>query len=408
MDAAQAFLNANAAAQLAVLPHFSNKSTEDQFTPAQWLQKVISHKNAAQWTDLQTITHFRNALRGTSALNWFNSLEHLGVNVAVWADIKTRFEVDFKAAPTNSSVVFKIADIKQADNESVLDYFSRGIDTIKDLKSKIDPTRFTLADINLTAAQALNLAELTAETRAAFEAHLRTQVTKATLENVSSILITAGLKPEYRTDVLKRNLITIMEIRDAAMKCEELILEKTVKNIKTNGTPISEVADDDVNAVNYFNNNRGGFRGNNSNNRGYRGNNNRGNNRGAQNNQMSTQNSQNTQSTYRGGNNSQRGGRQNRGGRGGNNSQRGGRQNSSFMQGVFCEFCGKEGHREDKCYTKINCEKRKNQKLNPVSEENTEDQQSQHDQDDYEANEELSGIYNAHISGIFNAQQAKN
>ena len=408
MDAAQAFLNANAAAQLAVLPHFSNKSSEDQFTPAQWLQKVISHKEAAQWTDLQTITHFRNALRGTSALNWFNSLEHLGVNVAVWADIKTRFEVDFKAAPTNSSVVFKIADIKQADSESVLDYFSRGIDTIKDLKSKIDPTRFTLADINLTAAQALNLAELTAETRAAFEAHLRTQVTKATLENVSSILITAGLKPEYRTDVLKRNLITIMEIRDAAMKCEELILEKTVKNIKTNGTPISEVADDDVNTVNYFNNNRGGFRGNNSNNRGYRGNNNRGNNRGAQNNQMSTQNSQNTQSTYRGGNNSQRGGRQNRGGRGGNNSQRGGRQNSSFMQGVFCEFCGKEGHREDKCYTKINCEKRKNQKLNPVSDDNTEDQQSQHDQDDYEANEELSGIYNAHISGIYNAQPAKN
>jgi len=404
MDAAQAFLNANAAAQLAVLPHFSNKSAEDQFTPAQWLQKVISHKQAAQWTDLQTITHFRNALRGTSALNWFNSLEHLGVNIAEWASIKTRFEVDFKAAPTNSSVVFKIADIKQAENESVLDYFSRGIDTIKDLKAKIDPTRFTLADVNLTAAQALNLAELTEETRAAFENHLRVQVTKATIENVSSILITAGLRPEYRTDVLKRNLITIMEIREAAMKCEELILEKAIKtNGKTNGTPISEVAEDEVNAVGYYNNNRGGFRGNNNGNRGgYRGNNNRGNNRGGQNNQMATQNSQNNQSTYRGGNNSQRGGRQNRGGRGGNNSQRGGRQNSSFMQGVFCEFCGKEGHREDKCYTRINCEKRKNQKLNPVvSEEGQEDQESQHDQDDYyEANED--------VSSIFKAQPAKN
>ena len=402
MDAAQAFLNANAAAQLAVLPHFSNKSSEDQFTPAQWLQKVISHKEAAQWTDLQTITHFRNALRGTSALNWFNSLEHLGVNITVWANVKTRFEVDFKAAPTNSSVVFKIADIKQAENESVLDYFSRGIDTIKDLKSKIDPTRFTLADINLTAAQALNLAELTAETRAAFEAHLRTQVTKATLENVSSILITAGLRPEYRTDVLKRNLITIMEIRDAAMKCEELILEKTVKtNGKTNGTPISEVAEEDVNAVGYFNNNRGGFRGNSSNNRGYRGNNNRGNNRGGQNNQMSTQNnSQSSQSNYRGGNNSQRGGRQNRGGRGGNNSQRGGKS-STFMQGVFCEFCGKEGHREDKCYTKINCEKRKNQKLHPVTEESQNEDDSQHDQDDYyEANDD--------VSSIFKTQSAKN
>ena len=402
MDAAQAFLNANAAAQLAVLPHFSNKSSEDQFTPAQWLQKVISHKEAAQWTDLQTITHFRNALRGTSALNWFNSLEHLGVDITVWANVKTRFEVDFKAAPTNSSVVFKIADIKQAENESVLDYFSRGIDTIKDLKSKIDPTRFTLADINLTAAQALNLAELTAETRAAFEAHLRTQVTKATLENVSSILITAGLRPEYRTDVLKRNLITIMEIRDAAMKCEELILEKSVKtNGKTNGTAISEVSEEDVNAVGYFNNNRGGFRGNSSNNRGYRGNNTRGNNRGGQNNQMSTQNnSQSNQSNYRGGNNSQRGGRQNRGGRGGNNSQRGGKS-STFMQGVFCEFCGKEGHREDKCYTKINCEKRKNQKLHPVTEESQNEDDPQHDQDDYyEANED--------VSSIFKTQSAKN
>ena len=69
-------MNAKAAAQLAVLPHFSNTNTEHQFTPAKWLQKVISHKEAAQWTDAQTISHFRNALRGTStsALNWFNSL----------------------------------------------------------------------------------------------------------------------------------------------------------------------------------------------------------------------------------------------------------------------------------------------------------------------------------------------
>ena len=103
-----------------------------------------------------------------------------------------------------------------------------------------------------------------------------------------------------------------MEIRDAAMKCEELILEKSVKtNGKANGTAISEVSEEDVNAVSYFNNNRGGFRGgNSSNNRGYRGNN-RGNNRGGQNNQMSPQNnSQSSQSNYRGGNNSQRGGRQ--------------------------------------------------------------------------------------------------
>ena len=90
-----------------------------------------------------------------------------------------------------------------------------------------------------------------------------------------------------------------------------------------------------------------------SNNRGFSPNNNQGNNRGGQNNQTFNQNNQNNQTTYssnRG--NSQRGGRQ-RGGKGGNDSQRGGRQSSSFLQGHFCEFCGKEGHREDKCYTKI-------------------------------------------------------
>ena len=78
---------------------------------------------------IKKITYFRNALRGTSTLNWFNSLEHLGIDTVVWNNIKTRFEVDFKAAHTNSSVVFKIADIKQTEHESVLDYFSKGIDT---------------------------------------------------------------------------------------------------------------------------------------------------------------------------------------------------------------------------------------------------------------------------------------
>ena len=44
------------------------------------------------------------------------------------------------------------------------------------------------------------------------------------------------------------------------MKCEELILERAVKtNREKNSTPISEVNDEDVNAVGYYNNNRGGF-----------------------------------------------------------------------------------------------------------------------------------------------------
>ena len=110
-----------------------------------------------------------------------------------------------------------------------------------------------------------------------------------------------------------------MEIWDTSMKTEDLILKKTVKkNYKSN--TLLGATEEDVNAVGYYkNNNSGGFRGNHE----YRSNSNWG--------------------------NPQRGGRDHRGGRGGNNkSQRGGKLNPIFLQGVFCEFCGKEGHREEK------------------------------------------------------------
>ena len=43
-DAQQLFLNAQAAAQLAVLPTFSNVFKDNNFTATQWLQKVLNHK----------------------------------------------------------------------------------------------------------------------------------------------------------------------------------------------------------------------------------------------------------------------------------------------------------------------------------------------------------------------------
>ncbi len=61
---AQNFFNPQAAAQLAILPQFSNKLSEETFTAAQWLAKVVNHKERAQWNDAQTIKHERNAFRG--------------------------------------------------------------------------------------------------------------------------------------------------------------------------------------------------------------------------------------------------------------------------------------------------------------------------------------------------------
>ena len=47
-DAQQLFLNAQAAAQLAVLPTFSNVYKDDNFTATQWLQKVLNHKTTTE------------------------------------------------------------------------------------------------------------------------------------------------------------------------------------------------------------------------------------------------------------------------------------------------------------------------------------------------------------------------
>ncbi len=126
---AQNFFNAQAAAQLAILPQFSKKLSDDKFTAAQWLAKVINHKESAQWNDAQTITHVRNDFRGP-LLDWFDSIQALGVDIQVWDQIQARLEIDFEAAPSASSVVYKITEIKQADHEDVNEYFSRSIKTM--------------------------------------------------------------------------------------------------------------------------------------------------------------------------------------------------------------------------------------------------------------------------------------
>ena len=62
---------------------------------------VCLHKAGATWTDAQTITHFRNALRN-KVVDWFNTLEYSGVNTSDnnWNAIKERFEIDNDAKPT--------------------------------------------------------------------------------------------------------------------------------------------------------------------------------------------------------------------------------------------------------------------------------------------------------------------
>ena len=85
--------NATANTQLSILPAFSNNEKEDKCTATQWLQKVCLHKDGAAWTDVQTDTHFRNALRN-KAVNWYDTLECFGVDIANknWEQIKARLK----------------------------------------------------------------------------------------------------------------------------------------------------------------------------------------------------------------------------------------------------------------------------------------------------------------------------
>jgi hypothetical protein len=71
----QALQLATTNAQSAILPTLSNDSREDKSSGTNCLQKVINNKQGGGWTNLQTVTHFRNALR-VKVFKWYNALEH--------------------------------------------------------------------------------------------------------------------------------------------------------------------------------------------------------------------------------------------------------------------------------------------------------------------------------------------
>jgi hypothetical protein len=69
--------------QLAILPTSSNYPKEDKISEIKWLQKLINNKQGSGWTDLRTVTHFRNVLRG-EVLKWYNALPLMEVDNLIW------------------------------------------------------------------------------------------------------------------------------------------------------------------------------------------------------------------------------------------------------------------------------------------------------------------------------------
>jgi hypothetical protein len=96
---------------------------------------VIINKTGGNWTDIQTITHFRNALRG-DMVSWYDTITLLDDTALTWINLKTKFERDFQAAPTTSKVIARLPELRQQDHENVIKYVSRCGIILADLKKK--------------------------------------------------------------------------------------------------------------------------------------------------------------------------------------------------------------------------------------------------------------------------------
>ena len=384
-NAAQFFNNALATSQLAVLPTFSNRKNEDKYNPAQWLQKILNHRDGTEWTDQQFITHVRNALRG-DMIDWFDGLKPMKVDTTIWANIQRIFEVDFEAAPTASSVVNRIPTIKQGEQETVVMYISRSLKIMEEFKTKVDHNQFTTpalvlvdGDAGFNGQAAFNA--LPAAFRAALDLHCRQHTTDQALDNVGVILMTSGLKPELRAEVLKRDvpLVTVADIKAVALKSERLQQEKQSKSApKANG---SHSIDAISSARGNNNRGRGGSRGEHS---GYQ---------QGQSGQQQQQQQHSSQQTQRG---AQRGGRGRgqpaRGGQGGAN---GAQATHSQDTRPKCVFCGMKNHPTDKCFKLLDHVKKgeASKRVNQV-EPNQQQEEQYEEEEFYEENSEpISAIY---------------
>ena len=161
-DIQQALQLATTNAQLAILPTFANNPIEDRTSSTEWLQKLLNNKQGGNWTDVQTITHFRNALRG-KALKWYNGLPLMKIDNLNWDLVKAHFEEDFQGTPNSSSVIQKLPEIRQKDDERVIDYVSRVTEILLDLKAKTDISELNmqlqLSDAATAVYTGLNEAE---------------------------------------------------------------------------------------------------------------------------------------------------------------------------------------------------------------------------------------------------------
>jgi hypothetical protein len=316
-------------ADLAKLPVFQGDK-KDPFSAEQWADRVAGAKRAAGWDDPTTLLYMKNALRGP-ALIWYENLPRsLGRAQAIlWEPVRVHFLRTYSKVRTARTATTNLAEVRQANNESVNDYYNRVLSAINDLQQLMPVA--TLVREALPDAYHADIRGL-AGWDAVDANHKRATLNRAmllasdqTYNYIALQHFIANLKSVYRDELMKSAPATLLA---AFMEATEIENIQTTPNRFTTGS-VTEVEPEDeehgerdeeleteIEAVNERL-------------------------RQLQNRRPQRGGAQRGRGSYRG-----RGAQ--RGNRGG--AARGG-SNTAIGQ---CWYCKKSGHRQDDCYARKN------------------------------------------------------
>ena len=212
--------------ELAKLPLWHGNKVKDTFSPLQWIERVETARDACEWTDRHTMAFVYMALRN-EALKWYDGLARDGVDKHVYQEFKDAFLMAYEPARTARTAMINIHDLKQASQETVVDFRTRVIRAIDDIEALLPPEgriprqdRYGQEINGIAAFAALNAAVKEGAAR-------RYMVDGATLmlNHVALQIFVAGLRQAIREELMKAMPPTFLEAYKQALNLERAMAE---------------------------------------------------------------------------------------------------------------------------------------------------------------------------------------
>jgi hypothetical protein len=324
--------------QVSELPHFFG-TPKDTMTAATMVDRTDAARLALGWSPEITYNFFSVALQD-NAQKWIKCIELINPEfVKTWTWIKPQFLKTFGETINESKVFLMCKELSMKPDENPRDFMIR----FSELWVKIT---------DMVPAQVINVPVDPALRTVDYCTGLYAQGSKNKQDGLMKLFYVAGLPHKLLTKVIQKNLPTTLDAYNEAVKLHSLD-ETPSKN--GNGVNIidweaeKDTMESDEDFTNQINQIRtGGIsgRGNNQGRGYFRG---RSQTRGRGGPARGGQRGGSAGGNFSGGNFS--GGQQN--GNNGNNGNQNG-NNFSFEPRPKCKFCQKEGHKQDKCYSRIN------------------------------------------------------